>query len=135
MPSITREQFNKWNAKATNGFQFDVKEYVCWGDKALIRHENLSDGKIGEFRVWYRDEYKTNTNEWGCKWSTPTGNHIPMLEMNILYPSSTEGIYRVISFGNGITLGDVQPKCNYNVLCKLAEGIDVNKYVKEMLCA
>ena len=132
MPSITREQFNKWNSKATNGFQFDVKEYVCWGNKGLIRHENLSDGKIGEFRIGYRNEYVTKTNEWGCSWNVETGNKIPCLDVNILHPGSVEGIYRVEFFKSNIPIGDVQSKSNYNVLCKLASTVDVEKYLTDI---
>ena len=133
MPNITREQFSKWNSKATNGFSFDVKEYVVWGNKSLIRDEKLDDGKIAEFRIGYSDEYVTKTNDWGCKWNVKTGKKIPHLDINILHPSSTDGIYRVQSYKRGIVLGDTESKSNYGVLCKLAESVNVDDYLKEML--
>ena len=35
MPSVTREQVNKWNAKLQNGFRFDIQRYVVWGEKQI----------------------------------------------------------------------------------------------------
>ena len=132
MPSITKEQFDKWNAKATNGFSFDLKQYVVWGEKTLIKHVNLLEGKIAEFRIWYRNEFKRVTNQWGCSYNVETGGKIPTLEVNILIPSGTEGVYRVHSFKSNIVLGDVEKKNNYNVLCKLANNVNVDEYIEEM---
>lgn len=132
MPSITREQFNKWNSKATNGFSFDIKEYVGWGNKALIREEKLPGGKICEFKISYWDEYTTKTNDWGCSWNVATGKKIPCLSVNILHPGSVEGIYRVQHYISNEPIGEVQDKNNYNVLCKLASTVDVEKYLTDI---
>lgn len=133
MPSITKEQFDKWNSKATNGFKFDVKEYVCWGDKALVRHESLVGGKIAEFKIRYYEEFKSKTNEWGCTYNVTTGGHIPTLEVNVLVPCETPGIYRVLTFEKGKSLGDALPKMKYDVLCKLANDVNVESYIKKMM--
>lgn len=135
MPSLTREQFEKWNSKAKNGFQFDVQEYVCWGNKSLVRHENLSDGKIAEFKIWFEDEYEVKNYDKGGTWNVLTGKHIPTLVMNILHPSSTEGVYRVQSFGKGVKLYDAVPRTNYSMLCKLSQDVDVDSYLKNMRTA
>lgn len=135
MPSITREQYDRWNAKATNGFSFDIKHYVCWGEKSLIKHIDLDGGKIAEFRISYMDEYKKETNKWGCSWRVPTGNKVPVLDVNVLHPSHTEGVYVVQHFKHDITLGDVEKKNNYGVLCKLAENVNVDEYINAMACA
>lgn len=132
MPSITKEQFNKWNSKATNGFSFDVKEYVCWGNKALIREEQLPEGKICEFKIGYSDEFVTKTNDWGCKWNVKTGRKIPILDINILHPGSVKGIYRVQSIKQDIQLGEPQPKNNYSTLCKLANTVNVEKFMIDL---
>ena len=36
MPSVTREQVNKWNAKLQNGFRFDIQRYVVWGENQEV---------------------------------------------------------------------------------------------------
>lgn len=44
MPSVTREQVNKWNAKLQNGFRFDIQRYVVWGEKQIKKSIELADG-------------------------------------------------------------------------------------------
>ena len=45
MPSVTREQVNKWNAKLQNGFRFDIQRYVVWGEKQIKKSIELADGR------------------------------------------------------------------------------------------
>lgn len=77
MAKITREQYNKWNAQAQNGFRLDLQYYVVWGEKTLVKSIKQTDGTIIQFKLWYIPEYKTKVNEWGCKWNVKPENKSP----------------------------------------------------------
>ena len=64
MARLTREQYNKWDAQAKNGFHFDLHYYVTWSEKTLIKNIKQDDGCIIQFKLWYMPEYETKTNEW-----------------------------------------------------------------------
>ena len=55
MPSVTREQVNKWNAKLQNGFRFDIQRYVVWGEKQIQKSIELADGRILTAEIHFRD--------------------------------------------------------------------------------
>ena len=66
MPSVTREQVNKWNAKLQNGFRFDIQRYVVWGEKQIKKSIELADGRILTAEIHFRDArdgYKYIGNE------------------------------------------------------------------------
>ena len=62
MAKLTREQYNKWNAQAKNGFQLDLQYYLIWSEKTLIKDVQQEDGSIIRFKLWYMPEYETKTN-------------------------------------------------------------------------
>jgi hypothetical protein len=128
MPSITRDQFHKWNAQAQGGFVFDFRQYCIWGDKELIKQIDLGTGKVVQFRLCYFPEYETRTN--GCTFHVQTGRHIPTLDISIWRKQDSV----LISNGGSkqITVGDPQAKKNYKVLCNLSGTIDTDKYMKEI---
>lgn len=35
MAKLTREQYNKWNSQAKNGFQLDLQYFLTWNEKTL----------------------------------------------------------------------------------------------------
>ena len=37
MARITREQLNRWNGQAKNGFHLDMEYFLNWGEKTLIK--------------------------------------------------------------------------------------------------
>lgn len=130
MAKITREQFNKWNSQAKNGFQLDLQHYLVWNEKILTKKIKMENGDIIEFRIEYHKEFETKTNEWGCKWNEETGRYIPMLCITRWKPS-TSGCYCSGGWAKTEILGSPETSKKYNVLCKLSETVDIDKYMKE----
>ena len=73
MAKLTREQYNKWNAQAQNGFMLDLQYFLIWGEKTLIKGIEQENGAIIRFKLSYIDEFETRTNEHGCRWNERTG--------------------------------------------------------------
>ena len=59
MAKITREQYNKWNEQAKNGFQFDFQYYVVWSEKTLTKKVKMDNGDWYWFDLTWDD-----TPEW-----------------------------------------------------------------------
>lgn len=131
MPSITREQAQKWDAQARGGFRFDVRYYVIWGEKKLRKTVDLPGGRVVEFSIGYRAEYETKTNDYGCKWNVETGRHIPELSVTVWTPGSTEGVYTSQGMGQHIDIGPAQTKKSYKILCQLSETVNTDAYMPE----
>lgn len=131
MPSITREQAQKWDAQARGGFRFDVRHYVIWGEKELRKTVDLPGGRVVEFRIGYRAEFETKTNDYGCSWNVETGRHIPELSVHIWTPGGTEGVYTSHGLGKHIDIGPAQAKKNYKILCQLSETVNTEEYMPE----
>ena len=131
MAKITREQYNKWNAQAQNGFQFDLQHYLIWGEKTLSKKIELQDGRMVEFRIVYHNEYETKTNEHGCRWNVETGRYIPMLHITVWRPSHS-GCYVSSGMGKYERIGEAQAAKKYNVLCKLSAEINTDEYMPEI---
>jgi len=130
MAKITREQFNKWNAQAKNGFQFDLKCFAVWNEKTLTKKIKMENGDIIEFKIEYNKEFETKTNEWGCKWNVETGRYIPMLYITHWKPS-TSGCYHSSGREKSEVLGSPENSKKYNVLCKLSETVNTDEYMEE----
>lgn len=130
MAKITREQFNKWNAQAKNGFQFDLECFMVWGEKTLTKKIKMENGDIIEFKIEYTKEFETKTNEWGCKWNVETGRYIPMLYITHWKPS-TSGCYHSSGWAKTEVLGSPENSQKYNVLCKLSETVNTDEYMEE----
>ncbi len=128
MAKITREQFNKWNAQAQNGFGLDLQYYVIWGEKTLTKKIELDNGNVVEFKIEYRNEYETKTNEHGCRWNVETGRYIPMLHITVWRPSHS-GCYVSSGIGKYERIGDAQTSKRYNVLCKLSAEVKTEQYM------
>ena len=124
MATITREQFNKWNAKAQNGFRFDLTHYVTWGEKQLIKNIKNEDGTVTQYILSYFPEHITHTNKYGCRWREETGRHFPTIQKNRLHPLPS-GLYSV-HHGEYIKVGEAQKTRNYNLLCKLSGTVDTD---------
>lgn len=131
MPSITREQAQKWDAQAQGGFHFDVRNYAIWGEKELRKTVEIAEGRVVEFRIGYRAEYETKTNGNGCKWNVETGRHIPELVIRVWTPGETEGVYTSQGFGRHVDLGPAWDKKKYAVLCELSGLVNTDDYMPE----
>ena len=132
MATLTSEQYQKWNAQAQNNFTFDIKNYVIWNEKRLTKSIKQPDGSIIQFKIEYYPEYETKTNEWGCHWNVKTGRHIPMMRIDRLIPSSTEGCYIVHTVKEKITMGEPEKTMKYSVLCKISGAVNTDEYLKEI---
>lgn len=89
MAKITREQFNKWNEQAKNGFQFDLQYFLTWSEKTLTKKVKMDNGDVIEFKIEYDKEFETITNGWGVKYNQETGRYIPMLYITHWRPSAS----------------------------------------------
>jgi len=130
MPSITREQAARWNAKAQNGFTFDVRKYVTFGDKTLHRIVELDGGDQLEIVLLYTEERRKKTNEYGCSWTVATGRHIPTVHLTRWHPSGLA--WTSSGLGDWITVGEPQTSKKFDVLCKLSGQIDAAEMVHEL---
>lgn len=130
MPSITREQAARWNAKARNGFTFDVRKYVVWGEKTLHQIIDLGDGDRMEIRLLYQEEYERKTNEHGCSWNVRTGRFLPHVHLTRWHPTATA--WTSHGLGDWIPVGEPQTSKKYDVLCKLSATINAGKMVGEL---
>lgn len=131
MPSITREQAQKWDAQAQGGFRFDVRNYAIWGEKELRKTVEIAEGRVVEFRIGYRAEYETKTNGNGCKWNVETVRHIPELVIRVWTPSGDpeNGVFCSTGFGRHVDLGPAEDKKKYAVLCKLSGIVNTEDYM------
>lgn len=130
MPSITREQAARWNAKAQNGFTFDVQKYVMWGDKTLHRVVELDGGDRMEIRLLYQEEHERKTNQYDCHWTVRTGRYIPTVHLTRWHPSGTA--WTSHGLGDWITIGEPQTSKKFDVLCKLSATIDAAAMIGEL---
>lgn len=130
MAKITREQYNKWNAQANNGFSLDLQYFVIWNEKTLTKKIKLESGNVIEFKIEYHKEFETKTNSYGCKWNVETGRYIPMLNITVWHPT-TSGCYASSGCAKSERIGEVQNTKKYNVLCKLSAEINTDEYIKE----
>lgn len=130
MARLTREQYNKWDAQAKNGFHFDLHYYVTWSEKTLIKNIKQDDGSIIQFKLWYMPEYETKTNEWGCKFNIKTGRQIPMMRIDKLVPGSTEGVYIVHTVRDDRPMGEPEKTLKYSTLCKISGEVNTDEELK-----
>ena len=129
MARLTREQYNKWNAQAKNGFQFDLEYYLTWNEKTLTKKIKMENGDIIEFKIEYIKEFETKTNDYGCKWNVETGRYIPTLYITHWRPS-TSGCFHSHGHEKEETLGSPESSKKYNILCKLSETVNTDQYME-----
>lgn len=130
MAKLTREQYNKWNAQAKNGFTLDLEYFLNWGEKTLIKDVPMDGGGYMRFKLWYTPEYETITNQYGCKWNKRTGRHLPMMRIERLRPCSTEGMYQVLTVKDDTQMGEAEKAMKYATLCKISETINTDEELK-----
>ena len=124
MPSMTREQYNKWSSVLPEGWKFDAQHYIMWGEKEIVT--DSPENENGEF---YRAtlEYKAETENAGY-FRRETGKQIPTITIH-RYTEKTGNMYSVVMIFSQ-PVGEIQSKKNYNVLVKLAGTIDINDYFR-----
>lgn len=129
---VTKEQYNKWNAQAKNGFSLDLKHLIMWGEKNLIYQYTTLSGTIIVLTIEYRPEYETITNQYKCTYNKRTGRFIPSLIIEHWKPTGT-GLYSTSGISKPEKIGEIQDKKKYNVLCKLSGEIDVESIINHEL--
>ena len=129
MAKITREQFEKWNAQAKNGFEFDLRYYLTWNEKVLTKKIKLENGNIIEFKLMYKNEYKSIVNEYGCRWNQETGRQIPYIHITEWKPSHNSETFYSSGMGKWEQVGEPQNSKKYNILCKISAEINTKDFM------
>lgn len=133
MAKLTREQLIKWNDKAQNGFTFDIQYFLIWNEKTLIKDIEQEDGTIIRFKLWYRSEYETKTNSYGCKWNERTGKHIPVMKIEKLIPTKTgSSMYSVHTIKDNMQMGKPEKTLKYATLCKISGIVNTDEELKKI---
>lgn len=126
---FTKEQVEKWNSKMGQGFKTDLNRLMMWGEKQPHLMTKQEDGKTYlELTLYYQDEYKTVTNEYGCTFNRPTGKHIPVINVRKWIDEGT-GMLHGYGIGKTFEVGEACEKKMFSTLQKLTHTIDVNKYL------
>ena len=129
MPTLTRENWKKWDAKAANGFRFDAQNYIIWGEKELEKYSDNGDGTRTRYRIQFAKEYETITNSYGCRYNRETGRVIPELTISKTTPTGTAGCWS-IGKPDRYTIGEPQARKSYDLLCKLSATLNLDEYKK-----
>lgn len=132
MARITREQYNKWNAQAQNGFSFDLAYFMTWNDKRLTKQVPADDGCYYKVDITYTAEFEKITNEHGVSYNRETGRQVPTVWLSFWKPSTVSGCYSSWGLGIHRAIGEPQPKKNYKTLCSLSGSIDTDKLIQEL---
>lgn len=75
MPSITRKQYEDITKKCSNGFYLDVKHYVCFGEKDLVKEVKISEKDYVEVKIYFSEEYE----------NFRTIGYVPVVRFSILH--------------------------------------------------
>lgn len=107
MASITRKQYELWNSKAANGFEFDLHNYVVWNEKRLRKEIKQDNGNILVYilhNAEVREAHKT------------IGYEVEAIK-EILTPTKTDSVYTVTE-KERLKTGIITTRRDYNALCK-----------------
>ena len=111
MPNLTRDQLTRWNAKAKNGFRFDSRFYLTHGEKRLCKEIDLPDGRILRAVLEYTENRES-------LYSPKPNGQRPSLHLSV-WTGRRNGFMSTSGLGAWISIGELQPKRNYNNLVKL----------------
>lgn len=127
MAKCTKEQYQRWNAKAQNGFRFDLQHFLMWGEKRAERSIMLPNGnRLSACLEWHdvlEDEgyYRKSI---GVK---------PRLSLMVWSPAQTAGIWRSEGFGAIIEVTDkVYKKKSWDELAKYTSNLNDDILMTEM---
>lgn len=123
MAKLTKEQVRKWNAQLAGDFYFDWKHYLVWSEKVARRNVKLSDGKVLQATLEYR-----NVRD-GFRY---TGEQQPILHLAVWQPTNTEGMMSSHGMGVTIDVGVKQDKKKWSELCKLSALYDSDEKLLEL---
>ena len=126
MAKLTMAQAEKWSAKLSNGFKFDIQRYLMWSEKQAVKNIEFSDGRVLQASLHYMDVVE-NYRTVGLQ---------PVCHVSIWTPCENSDFMQSSGLGAQFKIGEVQTKKNYNVLCKLSETLDdetIINFAKENL--
>ena len=124
MPAITREKIRKYQEMTPEGWSYDWRYYVMWGENQLQRHIPQDDNTTIEATVRWDEIYETKTNEYGCSWNVKTGEYRVDMNVRRWRPGSTPGT--MVSDGIGRTIeldSNGYPRRSYKMLCVFAGAV------------
>lgn len=106
MAKLTREQYNKFNAKCKNGFGLDLERFGIWGEKRCIKTMKFDDDPcLYEVIIDFIEETK-NYAKIGVKVE---------LVVNKLIPGRVEKVYRVVELKRE-AISDIMARKSVKVL-------------------
>lgn len=124
MATITREQAEKRQAMAPQGWTYDWRQYVLFGYHRLYRDIKQPDGSVIRGTVSYSENYRRETNQYGCSWNVRTGTLSPYLHTAKWTETSTPGVWQSYGMGREVRIGtDELAKRDYKKLCNYAAKI------------
>lgn len=129
MATCTKEQWTRWNAKLSNGFQMDLQRFLVWNEKEATKSIHLPNGDILKAVIGW-DSVLEPINH-GSNFNRPVGV-VPTLNLSIWAPARTDGIW--CSSGLGYTTrisGDIRTKKSWNEIVKLTADWNEDRIMKE----
>ena len=129
MATCTKEQWTRWNAKLSNGFQMDLQRFLVWNEKEATKSIHLPDGNVLKAVIGWDSVLEPIKP--GSTLKRPVGV-VPTLHLSIWTPSSTEGVW--CSSGLGYTAqisGDVRTKKSWNEIVKLTSDWNEGRIMEE----
>ena len=138
MPKITREQLNKWNAQAANGFRLDLEYFLTWGEKRLEKIITRENGDRFSIILEYFPEYeKIPCGQYFTR-NRPTGRQIPHISVEYNYlldkDKAREGAYNFYSFSDILPkqpIAEPETSKKFTTLCKLSQTIDAAEWIEK----
>ncbi len=118
MARLTKEQALKWDSQLSGGYHLDIQKYVVWGEKTASLKIELSEDKILEANLSYREERS------GYRY---TGRQKPCLHLSIWNVNRETGVGTSHGLGAFIDVGEVQDKKNWKHLCALSGDYTAEK--------
>lgn len=125
MATITKEQYQKRQAAAPAGWQYDFRHYVMWGENQLTRKIPFPDGSVILATVYWAENYRNEVFPSGYSRSVPTGTVSPFLGISRLVesrPGSDVWMSRGTDRREQLSEKEY-PRKNYKELCKYAAAV------------
>lgn len=121
MATLTRDQAIKWDKMLAGGYHFDVRHYVLWGEKTASLKVELSEDKILEASLSYREERQGFRS---------TGRQKPVLHLALWNVNRETGVGTSSGLGVFLDVGEVQDKKNWKYLCQLSGEYTADKIME-----
>lgn len=110
MAKLTKEQAIKWDKMLSNGYRFDVRQFMLWGEKTASLKIEVAENKLLEGSLSYREQRQ------GYRY---TGRQVPVLHLQ-MWNVDANGVGISRGLGAWINVGEVQDKKNWKYLCALS---------------